>query len=197
MTSFKDEPAAPFFIFTLMARVTRRTKGLGRPANIRNAITSGGRWKEESKNILKIKNRTSPIVALSMRAWFCMVHQAVVRRPTTRFETVIGSSSVRASQAFPPFFVRIQKCAPACIWIQVNDRMASLLTQPRNRTTNRIQNHLVSLLITMPRGSGNSNSGYNSQGNHYNTPGGTNSSSGSSYHCKLPFERYLLCVLDN
>ncbi|KAL3802365.1 hypothetical protein HJC23_007190 [Cyclotella cryptica] len=25
-------------------------------------------------------------------------------------------------------------------------------------------------------------SGYNSQGNHYNTPGGTNSSSGSSYH---------------
>jgi hypothetical protein len=63
----------------------------------------------------------------------------------------------------------------------------------------RIQNHLVSLLITMPRGSGNSNSGsgYNSHGNHYNTPGGTNSSSGSSYHCKPPFERYLLCVLDN
>eukprot|EP00561_Arcocellulus_cornucervis_P005474 CAMPEP_0185811614 /NCGR_PEP_ID=MMETSP1322-20130828/8327_1 /TAXON_ID=265543 /ORGANISM="Minutocellus polymorphus, Strain RCC2270" /LENGTH=74 /DNA_ID=CAMNT_0028508081 /DNA_START=39 /DNA_END=263 /DNA_ORIENTATION=+ len=29
----------------------------------------------------------------------------------------------------------------------------------------------------MPKGSGN-----NSQGNHYNTPGGTNSSSGSSYH---------------
>eukprot|EP00956_Cyclotella_meneghiniana_P030435 scaffold76628_cov31-Cyclotella_meneghiniana.AAC.3 len=27
------------------------------------------------------------------------------------------------------------------------------------------------------------NSGYNSQGNHYNTPGGTNSSGGSSYHC--------------
>jgi len=26
------------------------------------------------------------------------------------------------------------------------------------------------------------NSGYNSQGNHYNTPGGTNSSGGSSYH---------------
>jgi len=31
----------------------------------------------------------------------------------------------------------------------------------------------------MPKGSGT-----NSQGNHYNTPGGTNSSSGSSYHCK-------------
>ena len=31
----------------------------------------------------------------------------------------------------------------------------------------------------MPKGSG-----YNSQGNHYNTPGGTNSSSGSSYHCE-------------
>mmetsp|Transcript_1935 Transcript_1935/g.2694 ORF Transcript_1935/g.2694 Transcript_1935/m.2694 type:complete len:95 (-) Transcript_1935:169-453(-) len=30
--------------------------------------------------------------------------------------------------------------------------------------------------ITMPR------SGTNSQGNHYNTPGGTNSSGGSSYH---------------
>lgn len=28
-------------------------------------------------------------------------------------------------------------------------------------------------------------SGTNSQGNHYNTPGGTNSSSGSSYHCKF------------
>jgi hypothetical protein len=27
-------------------------------------------------------------------------------------------------------------------------------------------------------------SGYNSQGNRYNTPGGSNSSSGSSYHCK-------------
>lgn len=38
----------------------------------------------------------------------------------------------------------------------------------------------------MPRGSGSSSSGYNSQGNHYNTPGGSNSSSGSSYHCKLP-----------
>ena len=36
--------------------------------------------------------------------------------------------------------------------------------------------------IIMPRGSGNS--GYNSQGNHYNTPGGTNSNNGSSYHCK-------------
>jgi hypothetical protein len=35
---------------------------------------------------------------------------------------------------------------------------------------------------TMPRGSG-----YNSQGNHYNTPGGTNSSSSSSYHCTLLF----------
>lgn len=32
----------------------------------------------------------------------------------------------------------------------------------------------------MPKGSGN-----NSQGNHYNTPGGTNSSSGSSYHCEF------------
>ena len=30
--------------------------------------------------------------------------------------------------------------------------------------------------ITMPR------SGTNSQGNHYNTPGGTNSNGGSSYH---------------
>jgi hypothetical protein len=27
-------------------------------------------------------------------------------------------------------------------------------------------------------------SGTNSQGNHYNTPGGTNSNTGSSYHCK-------------
>eukprot|EP00542_Grammatophora_oceanica_P013820 CAMPEP_0194028266 /NCGR_PEP_ID=MMETSP0009_2-20130614/2285_1 /TAXON_ID=210454 /ORGANISM="Grammatophora oceanica, Strain CCMP 410" /LENGTH=77 /DNA_ID=CAMNT_0038667605 /DNA_START=43 /DNA_END=276 /DNA_ORIENTATION=+ len=33
----------------------------------------------------------------------------------------------------------------------------------------------------MPNGSGSS-SGYNSQGNHYNTPGGTNSAGGSSYH---------------
>ena len=31
----------------------------------------------------------------------------------------------------------------------------------------------------MPRGYGT-----NSQGNSYSTPGGTNSSSGSSYHCK-------------
>lgn len=41
------------------------------------------------------------------------------------------------------------------------------------------------LTENMPRGSGNSSSsssGYNSQGNHYNTPGGTNSSSGSAYH---------------
>ena len=37
----------------------------------------------------------------------------------------------------------------------------------------------------MPKESG-STSGTNSQGNHYNTPGGTNSSSGNSYHCKLP-----------
>jgi len=34
----------------------------------------------------------------------------------------------------------------------------------------------------MPNGSGNS--GYNSQGNHYNTPGGSNSNQGNSYHCK-------------
>jgi hypothetical protein len=33
--------------------------------------------------------------------------------------------------------------------------------------------------FTMPNGSGT-----NSQGNHYNTPGGTNSSGGSSYHCE-------------
>lgn len=33
----------------------------------------------------------------------------------------------------------------------------------------------------MPKESG-STSGTNSQGNHYNTPGGTNSSSGNSYH---------------
>lgn len=40
--------------------------------------------------------------------------------------------------------------------------------------------------LIMPRGSGNnSSSGYNSQGNHYNTPGGTNSNSASSYHCEL------------
>ena len=38
----------------------------------------------------------------------------------------------------------------------------------------------------MPKGSG-----YNSQGNHYNTPGGTNSSSGSSYHCEFRASRYL------
>jgi hypothetical protein len=36
----------------------------------------------------------------------------------------------------------------------------------------------------MPKGSGT-----NSQGNHYSTPGGTNSNSGGSYHCKyLAFE---------
>jgi hypothetical protein len=34
----------------------------------------------------------------------------------------------------------------------------------------------TSIAIIMPR------SGTNSQGNHYNTPGGTNSSGGSSYH---------------
>jgi hypothetical protein len=33
----------------------------------------------------------------------------------------------------------------------------------------------------MPRGSGT-----NSQGNHYNTPGGSNSNSGGSYQCKNP-----------
>jgi hypothetical protein len=35
---------------------------------------------------------------------------------------------------------------------------------------------------TMPHGSGT-----NSQGNHYNTPGGTNSNAGGSYHCKFGF----------
>ena len=30
-------------------------------------------------------------------------------------------------------------------------------------------------------------SGINSQGNHYTTPGGTNSESGESYHCKYNF----------
>ena len=40
----------------------------------------------------------------------------------------------------------------------------------------------------MPKGSG-----YNSQGNHYNTPGGTNSSSGSSYHCEFrAFDQFVL-----
>ena len=39
---------------------------------------------------------------------------------------------------------------------------------------------LIALTSNMPSGSG-----YNSQGNHYNTPGGTNSSGGSSYHCKF------------
>lgn len=38
----------------------------------------------------------------------------------------------------------------------------------------------------MPKGSG-----YNSQGNHYNTPGGTNSSSGSSYHCEFRASRFM------
>ena len=37
---------------------------------------------------------------------------------------------------------------------------------------------LQTLESTMPRGT-------NSQGNTYNTPGGTNSNSGSSYHCKF------------
>eukprot|EP00977_Amphora_coffeiformis_P018216 scaffold6306_cov135-Amphora_coffeaeformis.AAC.1 len=36
----------------------------------------------------------------------------------------------------------------------------------------------------MPKGSGT-----NSQGNHYNTPGGSNSNGGSSYHCTFAKNR--------
>jgi hypothetical protein len=38
------------------------------------------------------------------------------------------------------------------------------------------------IIIIMPTPSGNS--GTNSQGNHYSTPGGTNSNPSGSYHCK-------------
>jgi hypothetical protein len=48
--------------------------------------------------------------------------------------------------------------------------LVALFTLPLQQTST------IVTIITMTR------SGTNSQGNHYNTPGGTNSSGGSSYH---------------
>ena len=50
-----------------------------------------------------------------------------------------------------------------------------------------IPQHKKKFITIMP-------SGTNSQGNSYNTPGGTNSSQGSSYHCKSSlFLKQVLC----
>ena len=59
----------------------------------------------------------------------------------------------------------------------------------KNLCTSQTLNQLVPIKpFKMP-------SGTNSQGNNYNTPGGTNSNSGSSYHCKFVFSFLLRVTL--
>ena len=79
-----------------------------------------------------------------------------------------------------------------------------ILTTFRNLSLHpQHQSHLIpfSFFTTqsfckMPRGSGSSSSGTNSQGNTYNTPGGTNSGS-SAYHCRLTMMRVLLASCEH
>lgn len=77
------------------------------------------------------------------------------------------SPKIREDRAFLSF-----SFSPAFLEVDASFVIARKLTNRPNKRN------------IMPKGSGT-----NSQGNHYSTPGGTNSNSGGSYHCKyLAFE---------